>query len=51
MKKYFFRFCNICGNRFQPNGKYQKMCDLCYKKSRNANFIKMINHRLSKASN
>jgi uncharacterized OB-fold protein len=44
MKKIFFRFCEKCGNRFQPNGRHQKLCNSCQKEVRNVNFIKMI-HR------
>lgn len=25
----FFKFCNHCGNRFQPKGRYEKNCDDC----------------------
>jgi len=43
MIKLFFRFCEECGNRFTPEGKYQKLCNKCQKEIRNVNFIKMIN--------
>lgn len=45
MGKRFFRYCDKCGRRFNPNGRYQKLCIKCHEKVRNVNFIKMIYHR------
>jgi uncharacterized OB-fold protein len=25
----YFRFCNKCGNRFNPTGRTQKVCEKC----------------------
>jgi len=24
-----FKFCSKCGNRFEPNGRFSKVCDKC----------------------
>jgi len=43
----FFRYCEnlVCGKKFRPETKFQKLCNECRKKIRNENFIKMINYR------
>ena len=38
----FFRFCDKCGNRFQPETKFQKKCKHCYGEVRAVNLIKLI---------
>lgn len=43
----FPRICTRCMRRFQPEGRLQKLCRDCFKDVRNANFIKMINVRMS----
>jgi uncharacterized OB-fold protein len=41
----FFRYCLNCGKKYYPNGKFSKLCEECYQKVRNANFIKLMNFR------
>jgi hypothetical protein len=35
-----------CQKRFQPK-HMERLCQSCYTRIRNANFIKMMNHRIS----
>jgi len=42
----FFRFCEKCNNRFNPETKFQRLCKECYKEVKNVNFIKMLNFRM-----
>lgn len=30
----FFKFCDVCEKRFQPNGKGQRICEKCKTKRR-----------------
>ena len=41
----FFRYCESCGRKFNPEGRWQKLCLECRMKVRNVNFIKMLNFR------
>lgn len=41
----FFRFCEKCGRRFNPDGKYQKTCQSCLHNIRHENFINLIELR------
>ena len=41
----FFRYCNKCGEKFYPKGKWCKLCDKCLKDIRYENFINLISYR------
>jgi len=41
----FFRFCTNCGEKFEPEGKFEKLCKNCRSIIKNVNFIKMIAFR------
>jgi len=32
--KAYFKYCEECGNRFQPKGRFCKYCEECIKKRR-----------------
>jgi len=42
VKKIFFRWCDICGKRFDPEGKRQKLCKDCRFKIKLSNLNKLI---------
>jgi len=31
-RRTYFRYCDKCGKRFQPSGKFTKLCDKCLPK-------------------
>ena len=40
----FFRFCNKCEERFNPETKFRKICSDCREKVRRVNLIKLIHY-------